>query len=85
MKSRKGYYPVDPTPTVKLKESEWWIATDIQKEVIRKTKKYISLIMIGKIAKQYNLYQKTSYGFKLYHKDLVKIIIKSFSKWKYLI
>ncbi|MDM7273592.1 hypothetical protein [Sulfurihydrogenibium azorense] len=80
MKTKRSYYPVDPTPTVKSKDSEWWIATDIQKEVIKRTKKYISLIMIGKIAKQYNLFQKTSYGFKLYHKDLVKIIVKNLTK-----
>ncbi|ACN98566.1 hypothetical protein SULAZ_1276 [Sulfurihydrogenibium azorense Az-Fu1] len=38
MKTKRSYYPVDPTPTVKSKDSEWWIATDIQKEVIKRTK-----------------------------------------------
>lgn len=80
MKSKKGYYPLDPTPTVQVKDSDWWIATDIQKDIIKKTKKYVSLIMIGKVAKEYNLFKKTPYGFKVYHKDLVKIISKSLMK-----
>ncbi|MGB9767106.1 MAG: hypothetical protein ACPLXN_06495 [Sulfurihydrogenibium sp.] len=75
MKHKKTYYPVDPIPTIKVKEDDWWLATDIQKEVKKLTKKYISLILIGRMAKKYNLYKKTPYGFKLYHKDLVKILL----------
>ncbi|WP_297889729.1 hypothetical protein [Sulfurihydrogenibium sp.] len=80
MKSRKSYYPTDPTPSLKAKDNDWWIATDIQKEVIKQTKKYVSLIIIGKFAKKYNLFQKTPYGFKVYHKNLVNIITKSLTK-----
>ncbi len=80
MRSRKSYYPVDPTPTLQPKDNDWWLATDIQKEVIKQTNKYISLIFIGKIAKEYNLFKKTPYGFKVYHKDLVKIISKTLTR-----
>jgi hypothetical protein len=75
MKNKKTYYPVDPIPTIKVKEDDWWLATDIQKEVKKLTKRYISLILTGRMAKKYNLYKKTPYRFKLYHKDLVKILL----------
>lgn len=83
MKCKKTYYQVDITPTIKVKEEDWWLATDIQREIKKLTKRYISLILIGRIAKKCNLYKKTPYGFKIYHKDLVNIILKYLQQWKY--
>ena len=75
MKSRKSYYPIDMTPTVRMKDTEWWVAKDIQTEVIKRKNKYVNLVFIGKLANKYNLSKKTSFGFKLYHKKLVEMII----------
>jgi hypothetical protein len=71
--THKLYYPLDPTPTVKSADTEWWLSTDIQKEVMKRGK-YVSLPRIGRIANKYGLVKKTTYGFKLYHKDLIDII-----------
>jgi hypothetical protein len=49
------------------------LSQDIQEEVIRRGK-YVSLSKIGRIANEYGLVKKTSYGFKLYHKKLVDIL-----------
>lgn len=56
------------------KEAEWWIASDIQREIARRYGKYIGLPTIGAIAKRFGLVRKTSFGFNLYHKSLVDII-----------
>jgi Zn-dependent peptidase ImmA (M78 family) len=71
--THKLYYPLDPTPTVKAADTEWWLSTDIQREVAKKGK-YVSLPRIGRIANRHGLVKKTTYGFKLYHKKLVDII-----------
>jgi hypothetical protein len=71
--THKLYYPLDITPTVKATDTEWWLSTDIQREVAKRGK-YVSLPRIGRIANKYNLVKKTTYGFKLYHKDLIDII-----------
>ena len=78
MKSLKRYYEHDTTPTVRLnrEDMDWLLASDIQKEIKNKYGKYVSLIVIGKTANQYNLVRNTTYGFKLYHKDLIDILGK---------
>lgn len=73
--THKLYYPLDSTPTVKPKDTDWWIAQDIQKEVLKRKNQYISLTKIGRIAKKHDLVKKTTYGFKLYHKKLVDLIV----------
>ncbi|MBX0312484.1 MAG: hypothetical protein JHC31_12055 [Sulfurihydrogenibium sp.] len=76
--TRKLYYPLDITPTVKPKDIDWWIAQDIQREYIRRKNQYISLTKIGRIAKKNNLVKKTTYGFKLYHKKLVDLLVNEY-------
>lgn len=81
MRSRKSYYPIDITPTVKMRDNDWWIAKDIQREIIKRKNKYVSLVYIGRTANKYNLSKKTSFGFKLYHKKLVDLIVNEL--WDY--
>ncbi len=71
--TRSLYYP-DTTPTVKATDTEWWLSQDIQKEVLKRSSKYVSLSKIGRIANEYGLAKKTTFGFKLYHKKLVDIL-----------
>lgn len=77
MKSYKTYY--NPyrdlkLPCVKNYEEEWWVARDIQRCIITKYRVYVSLSLIGRIAKKLNKRIKTSYGFNLYHRSLVDYI-----------
>lgn len=55
-------------------EKDWWLAADIQREIRKRYGRYVSLTAIGKVAKEYEMAKQTSYGFKLYHRDLVDII-----------
>lgn len=71
--THKLYYPLDNTPTVKATDTEWWLSEDIQREVMRRGKR-VSLSKIGRIANEYGLVKKTTYGFNLYHKKIVDII-----------
>ena len=48
---------------------------DIRKEVARITGKYVHPSVIGKIAKEKRLY-KYQHSIKLYHRSLVKHVIK---------
>ncbi|RMD47617.1 MAG: hypothetical protein D6834_00510 [Aquificota bacterium] len=57
------------------KEETWWVASDIKEEIRKMTGKYISLVKIGKIAKENNMVKDSGKGFKLYHKDLIPILI----------
>lgn len=66
--------PYDVPVVVEDKEADWWIATDIQKEISKKYGKYVGLSIIGAVAKEYGLVRQTNFGFKVYHKDLVDII-----------
>lgn len=74
MKSYKVYYDHYrgiELPCVKNYEDEWWVAKDIQKCIITKYRVYVSLSLIGRIAKRLNKRMRTSYGFNLYHSSLV--------------
>ncbi|MEZ0323881.1 MAG: hypothetical protein ABWJ98_06215 [Hydrogenothermaceae bacterium] len=74
MKTRKNYYTppkVFNLPVVENPESDWWIAKDIQKEISVKYGRYVSLSVIGKVAKMLGKSVKTSYGFNLYHRSIV--------------
>lgn len=54
---------------------EWFVATDIQKEIQLKYGKFVSLSKIGRTAKKLGLSKEVkSCGFKLYHKSLIDIL-----------
>lgn len=72
--TRKLYYPLDITPVVKADDMDWWLSQDIQREIMKKRGKYVSLSKIGRVASRYGLVRKTTYGFKLYHRKLVDIL-----------
>lgn len=52
-------------------ERDWWTAKDIQREYIRKYRRFITLAKIGREAKKLGKVRNTTYGFKLYHSSLV--------------
>lgn len=80
MKPRKqgSFYterkPIDAPVVAYDTEADWWVASDIKREIVRKYGKYVSFTVIGAVAKKCGLVRQTSFGFKLYHKDLVDII-----------
>jgi len=54
-----------------VKEGEWLSGKQIQKEIYKKTGKFVSLFHIGLVAKETGLFKETGLGFKSYNKKLV--------------
>lgn len=76
---RQGMYYVErkviDSPVIENdEEADWWTATDIQREIKRLYGRYVSLTKIGRVAKAVDLVKDSGYGFKLYHKDIIKYL-----------
>ena len=56
-------------------KDDWVVCTDIQEE-LKKRGYCVTLQKIGRYANEYGLSKETRLGFKLYHRQLVKIILE---------
>ena len=74
----KDFYlkvPADNIQHPKYFADEWVTCTDI-KEELKKNGHCVTLQKIGRYAREYGLSKETKLGFKLYHRQLVKIIME---------
>jgi hypothetical protein len=54
-----------------MRDNNWWIAKDIQSEIIKRKNKYVSLIYIGRTANKYNLSKKQALDLNCITKNLL--------------